>query len=103
MSGLLGKASSIVGNNLIGTVPSCDYASVGVSISNTTGSAATFKLYLSPGTSVSNVDRIGPDIEIPPGGSADVECIIASAGEKIYVNSTVAGAAIRASVITETA
>ena len=97
-NGLLGKAMSIAGSNVIVyTVPgTVEFATVTVMVVNTGSSIAKVNSYVTADASPANIDLIGIQDELTPnGGTLEYTCLVLAPGEKVIINADTADCVIR--------
>lgn len=101
MSGLINKLVTDGSVQILGQVPECPFASVHIQAVNPTASDLGITLWAGVGASPNPVDLLEYDVPVPAnGGRYSNDCVIMSAGEKIFVKAP-AGLVVRLSSVDE--
>lgn len=94
--GKLGSADLSVGvDTLVYTAPANTTATVNIRVTNRSASSAAVRVAVGAGASPAAADYIDYDVVVPANGIMEDTGVVCSAGEKIWVRSSVASVSVR--------
>lgn len=95
-SGKLGSADLVAGTDtLIYTVPALKTATINIRASNRNPAMTAVRVAIGTGASPANADYIDYEAAVPGYGILEETAVVCSAGEKVWVRSTLANVSVR--------